>query len=144
MGLLLSISDEILPLSKIFGNIGQLSHMLHMRYLVQREIYENTLQFYLNVWCYALYLLHKHINSHESRFNLFGLLKSLRSEHQYPVFIFLIEALGPISCKNLNKFSKNVPKTYFSQPFLDLATLHIPYVTNTPANRCHGKVNYVF
>ena len=34
----------------------------------------------------------------------------------------------PISCK----------------PFLDLSTLHIPYVTNTPANRCHGKVNYVF
>ena len=51
--------------------------------------------------------------------------------------------LGPISCKNLKIFKKNVLKTYFSQPFLDLATLHIPYVTNTPANRCHGKVNYV-
>ena len=63
----------------------------------------------------------------------------------HPVFIFLIEALCPISCKNLNKFFKNnIPKTYFLQPFLDLATLHVPYVTNTPANRCHGKVNYVF
>ena len=30
------------------------------------------------------------------------------------------------------------------KPFLDLATLHIPYVTITPPNRCHGKVNYVF
>ena len=28
-------------------------------------------------------------------------LKSLRSENHNPVFIFLIEALGPISCKNL-------------------------------------------
>ena len=27
-----------------------------------------------NVWCNALYLLHKLINSNESRFNLFGLL----------------------------------------------------------------------
>ena len=26
------------------------------------------------VWCNAFYLLHKQINSHESRFNLFGLL----------------------------------------------------------------------
>ena len=95
MGLLLSISDEILPLSKIFGNIGQLSHMLHMRYLVQREIYENTLQFYLNVWCYALYLLHKHINSHESRFNLFGLLKSLRSEHHIPRFHLFNRSIRP-------------------------------------------------
>ena len=30
--------------------------------------------FTLNIWCNALYLLHKLINSHESRFNLFGLL----------------------------------------------------------------------
>ena len=30
------------------------------------------------------------------------------------------------------------------KPFLDLATLPIPYVTITPAYRCHGKVNYVF
>ena len=28
----------------------------------------------LKVWCNAHYLLHKEINSHESRFNLFGLL----------------------------------------------------------------------
>ena len=27
----------------------------------------------LKVWCNALYLLHKQINSHESRFNVFGL-----------------------------------------------------------------------
>ena len=25
-------------------------------------------------WCHALYLLHKYTNSHESRFNLFGLI----------------------------------------------------------------------
>ena len=30
--------------------------------------------YFLKVWYNALYLLHKEINSHESRFNLFGLL----------------------------------------------------------------------
>ena len=50
-----------------------------------------------------------------------------------------------ISCKNLNKISKKMSQKPIScKPFLDLATLHIPYVTNTPANRCHGKANYVF
>ena len=33
-----------------------------------------TKSFFLNVWCNASYLLHKYINSHESRLNLFGLL----------------------------------------------------------------------
>ena len=43
-------------------------------------------------------------------------LKSLKSENHTPIFIFLIEALGPISCKNLKNFQKEkVPKTYFSQ-----------------------------
>ena len=56
------------------------------------------------------------------------------------VFILLIKALGPISCKNLNKFSKKCPKNLF---LANLATLHIPYVTNTQANRCDGKVNNV-
>ena len=58
----------------------------------------------------------------------------------HPVFIFLIEALSSISCKNLNKFLKKCFKKLF---FANLATRHIPYVTITPANRCHGKVNYV-
>ena len=35
-------------------------------------------------------------------------LKSLRSENHTPRFHFLIEELGPISCKNLNKFSKKM------------------------------------
>ena len=73
------------------------------------------------------------------------MLKSLRSENHTPRFIFLIEALGLTSCKNLNKFTiKMSPKPISRKPFLDLATLHISYVTITPANRCHGKVNYVF
>ena len=72
-------------------------------------------------------------------------LKSLRSENHTPVFNFLIEALGPISCKNLNKFSKKMSQNPISRkPFLDLAILYILYVTISPANRCHGKVNYVF
>ena len=57
-----------------------------------------------------------------------------------PFSSFLIEALGLTSCKNLNKFLKKCPKYLF---FASLATLHIQYVTITPANRCHGKVNYV-
>ena len=58
----------------------------------------------------------------------------------HPVFIFLIEALGPISCKYLNKLKKKCPKNLF---LANHATLHIPYVMNTPVNRCHGKVNHV-
>ena len=33
---------------------------------------------YRIVWCSALYLLHKLINSHESRFDLFGLLTNFK------------------------------------------------------------------
>ena len=33
-----------------------------------------------------------------------NLLKSSRSENHNPVFIFLIEALGPISCKKSEQF----------------------------------------
>ena len=35
-------------------------------------------------------------------------LKSLRSENHTPFFIFLIEALSSISCKNLNKISNKM------------------------------------
>ena len=45
---------------------------------------------------------------------------------------------------NLNLKKKMSQKPISRKPFLDLATLHIPYVAITPANRCHGKVNYVF
>ena len=34
----------------------------------------------------------------------------------HPVFIFLIEALGPISCKNLNKFSNEMSLRTISGP----------------------------
>ena len=40
-------------------------------------------------------------------------LQSLRSEIHTPHFHFLIEALGLISCKNLNKVSKKCPKNLF-------------------------------
>ena len=40
-------------------------------------------------------------------------LKSLRSENHTPRFQLLIEALGPMSCKNLNKFSKKCPNNLF-------------------------------
>ena len=63
--------------------------------------------------------------------------KVMGSENHTPRFIFLIEALGPISCKNLNKFKKKCPKNLF---LANLAILHIPYVTNTPANRCQERL----
>ena len=40
----------------------------------------------------------------------------------HPVFIYLFEALGPISCKNLKKFSNKMSQKPISRkPFLDLA-----------------------
>ena len=38
------------------------------------HIQQRSSTLFFKVWCNALYLLHKYINSHESRFNLFGLL----------------------------------------------------------------------
>ena len=46
---------------------------LLLSYCGQKTLY-SELSLRLKCWCYALYLLHKLANNHESRFNLLGLL----------------------------------------------------------------------
>ena len=70
--------DNCLSLDAHISNICRSTHF-HLRNIGRNRAlltFHATAQLIhaLKVWCNALYLLHKYINSHESRFNLFGLL----------------------------------------------------------------------